>query len=82
LTFSKLLSQSILALFLHFGVELSVCSTQLLFDLTLEHNLSTLVVIVLATEVFGQLTWIISFINFNALNSSVFRAIRIHLNEK
>ena len=50
LTLSKLLSQAILTLFLHFCVQFGVSSRQLLFDLALQDDLGTFIIVMLATE--------------------------------
>ena len=79
---SELFSQSVLPFLLHLGFKLGVGSGQLFLDLSLEHDLGPLVVIVLAAEVAGQLPRIVTLENFDALNSTLFGTVSIDLDEK
>ena len=50
LTLSELLCEAILAFLLHFGVQFGVSSCQLFFNLALQDDLGTFIIVMLATE--------------------------------
>ena len=82
LPLSEFLSQAILSLLLHLGVQFGVGARQFLLDLSLKDDLRALVIIVLPTEVDGELPRIVSLEHFNALDTPCLCPISIYLDEE
>ena len=57
-------------------------SRQFIFNLALKNYLCTLIKVMLVAEICGKSSWIITFINFNALDAAIKCPIRIYFDEK
>lgn len=82
LTLTELLCEAVLSFFFHFDLKFIVCALEFLFNLSLQDNLSSLIIVMLTAEVERELTWVIPLEYLNAFNSACFATIRVHLDEE